>query len=213
VKKAVPRPPTRWRRAGRAAPRRGRAGDACARRTTPPATRCTLKQGALAEAALEVSRLEERIRYVVEGRQRAEQRLAELQAQNAQWAERRPQPRPSSSTSPSRSPPPTSRPRCCGAGRGAGRAAAAVEDAVRAAQGKQPTSSATPWPGAAADPGAGRRQPQHRRAVAASCAPPRPPGRRERRAAGARRGAPGRAAQQHAAAEERRKRPRRGCTS
>lgn len=47
------------------------------------------KQGALAEAALEVSRLEERIRYVVEGRQRAESRLAELAAQNAQWAERR----------------------------------------------------------------------------------------------------------------------------
>jgi len=45
-------------------------------------------QGALAEAALEVSRLEERIRYVVEGRQRVEQRLVELQAQNAQWAER-----------------------------------------------------------------------------------------------------------------------------
>jgi chromosome segregation protein len=46
------------------------------------------KQGALAEAALEVSRLEERIRYVVEGRNRAQQRLADLQAQNAQWAER-----------------------------------------------------------------------------------------------------------------------------
>jgi chromosome segregation protein len=46
------------------------------------------KQGALAEASLEVSRLEERIRYVVEGRQRAEQRLADLQAQNSQWAER-----------------------------------------------------------------------------------------------------------------------------
>jgi chromosome segregation protein len=49
------------------------------------------KQGALAEAALEVSRLEERIRYVVEGRQRAEARLAELQAQNDQWQERREQ--------------------------------------------------------------------------------------------------------------------------
>lgn len=50
-----------------------------------------LKQGALADAALEVSRLEERIRYVVEGRQRAEQRLAELRAQNAQWQQRREQ--------------------------------------------------------------------------------------------------------------------------
>ena len=45
-------------------------------------------QGALAEAALEVSRLEERIRYVVEGRQRVEQRLVELKAQNEQWTER-----------------------------------------------------------------------------------------------------------------------------
>ena len=48
-------------------------------------------QGSLAEAALEVSRLEERIRYVVEGRQRVEQRLAELAAQNATWDERRQQ--------------------------------------------------------------------------------------------------------------------------
>ncbi len=46
-------------------------------------------QGALAEAALEVSRLEERIRYVVEGRQRVEQRLAELNAGSAQWNQRR----------------------------------------------------------------------------------------------------------------------------
>jgi len=45
-------------------------------------------QGALAEANLEVSRLEERIRYVVEGRQRTEARLAELKAHNDQWAER-----------------------------------------------------------------------------------------------------------------------------
>ncbi|MGE5453315.1 MAG: chromosome segregation protein SMC [Acidobacteriota bacterium] len=46
-------------------------------------------QGVLAEANLEVSRLEERIRYVVEGRNRVEQRLAELKAQNEQWAERK----------------------------------------------------------------------------------------------------------------------------
>ncbi|TAK80003.1 MAG: chromosome segregation protein SMC [Aquabacterium sp.] len=45
-------------------------------------------QGSLAEANLEVSRLEERIRYVVEGRNRAEQRLAELKGQNDQWSER-----------------------------------------------------------------------------------------------------------------------------
>lgn len=43
-------------------------------------------QGSLAEAALEVSRLEERIRYVIEGRARVEQRLVELKAQSEQWA-------------------------------------------------------------------------------------------------------------------------------
>ena len=48
-------------------------------------------QGLLAEAALEVSRLEERIRYVVEGRQRVEQRKLELKAQSQQWAERQTQ--------------------------------------------------------------------------------------------------------------------------
>ncbi|MDO9094678.1 MAG: chromosome segregation protein SMC [Rubrivivax sp.] len=46
------------------------------------------KQGLLGEAALEVSRLEERIRYVVEGRSRAQTRLAELNTQNTQWEER-----------------------------------------------------------------------------------------------------------------------------
>ncbi len=46
-------------------------------------------QGALAEAALEVSRLEERIRYVVEGRERIERRLGELKAQSEQWSQRR----------------------------------------------------------------------------------------------------------------------------
>ena len=48
-----------------------------------------LAQGELAEANLAVSRLEERIRYVVEGRQKVEQRLAELKGQNEQWLERR----------------------------------------------------------------------------------------------------------------------------
>ena len=46
------------------------------------------RQGELAQAALEVSRLEERIRYVVEARERAAGRLRELQAQNEQWAQR-----------------------------------------------------------------------------------------------------------------------------
>ncbi|HEU4651212.1 MAG TPA: AAA family ATPase, partial [Croceibacterium sp.] len=45
-------------------------------------------QGALAEAALEVSRLEERIRYVVQGRERARQRQDELALQSRQWADR-----------------------------------------------------------------------------------------------------------------------------
>jgi len=45
-------------------------------------------QGLLAEAALEVSRLEERIRYVVDSRQRAMQRIDELQAQDATWQQR-----------------------------------------------------------------------------------------------------------------------------
>ena len=46
-------------------------------------------QGALAEASLQVSRLEERIRYVVDARERAARRIGELQAQQAQWARRR----------------------------------------------------------------------------------------------------------------------------
>lgn len=45
-------------------------------------------QGRMAEAQLEVSKLEERIRYVVEGRARVEARQAELAAQSRQWAER-----------------------------------------------------------------------------------------------------------------------------
>ena len=46
-------------------------------------------QGELADAALEVSRLEERIRYVVEARQRVQLRIGELNAQNIQWDQRR----------------------------------------------------------------------------------------------------------------------------
>ncbi len=46
-------------------------------------------QGDLAQAALEVSRLEERIRYVVDSRQRVQQRLVDLQAQTGQWQQRR----------------------------------------------------------------------------------------------------------------------------
>ena len=46
-------------------------------------------QGDLAQAALEVSRLEERIRYVVDSRQRVQQRLSDLQTQTGQWQQRR----------------------------------------------------------------------------------------------------------------------------
>jgi chromosome segregation protein len=45
-------------------------------------------QGRLYEASAEVGRLEAEIRYVVEGRQRAVDRLAQLRAQIAQWDER-----------------------------------------------------------------------------------------------------------------------------
>ncbi|MEY3888468.1 MAG: Chromosome partition protein Smc [Pseudomonadota bacterium] len=45
-------------------------------------------QGLLYEATAEVGRLEAEIRFVVEGRQRAEQRLTQLQAQTADWSDR-----------------------------------------------------------------------------------------------------------------------------
>ncbi|NIC42765.1 chromosome segregation protein SMC [Aquabacterium sp. A08] len=45
-------------------------------------------QGRLYEAGAEVARLEAEIRYVVEGRQRVQQRLVQLAAQVDQWAER-----------------------------------------------------------------------------------------------------------------------------
>ncbi len=45
-------------------------------------------QGRLYEASAEVGRLEAEIRFVVEGRQRVEQRLRQLQEQTAQWAAR-----------------------------------------------------------------------------------------------------------------------------
>ncbi|WP_042424139.1 chromosome segregation protein SMC [Comamonas granuli] len=46
-------------------------------------------QGQLYEATAEVGKLEAEIRYVVEGRQRVEQRLAQLAEQIAQWAARK----------------------------------------------------------------------------------------------------------------------------
>ena len=52
------------------------------------ADRLHTAQGEMAQAALEVSRLEERIRYIVDSRQRVQQRMADLRAQHAQWARR-----------------------------------------------------------------------------------------------------------------------------
>jgi len=46
-------------------------------------------QGKLYEASAEVGRLEAEIRFVVEGRQRVEQRLLQLREQTAQWAARK----------------------------------------------------------------------------------------------------------------------------
>jgi chromosome segregation protein len=46
-------------------------------------------QGRLYEASTDVGRLEAEIRFVVEGRQRVEQRLASLKEQTAQWATRK----------------------------------------------------------------------------------------------------------------------------
>jgi chromosome segregation protein len=46
-------------------------------------------QGLLYEAGAEVAKLEAEIRFVVEGRQRAEQRMAQLQSQSADWSDRR----------------------------------------------------------------------------------------------------------------------------
>lgn len=46
-------------------------------------------QGHLYEASAEVGRLEAEIRFVVEGRQRVEQRLVQLKEQTAQWATRK----------------------------------------------------------------------------------------------------------------------------
>ena len=45
-------------------------------------------QGALGEAALEVSRIEERIRYVAEGRERVARQRADLQGQHGSWLAR-----------------------------------------------------------------------------------------------------------------------------
>ena len=174
------------------------------------------RQGELAEAALEVSRLEERIRYVVEGRERAQARLAELKAQNEQWAERQAEaqaeleriaaadawpPRNSRSCRPRR--PRSRRSELPGAGRRGARGAAAQQPAAQ--RGGR---------GAAADPGAGGRKPQRRRPVAPAAAAPRAarqrtpgPGAPDLQQAGRSCSATG------AALTKARRWPRRGCTS
>ncbi len=145
-------------------------------------------QGALAEAALEVSRLEERIRYVVEGRQRVEQRLVELQGaeRDLGWtaaaqaqeeletiaaqiagADEQSEVLAAQAEEQARQP---ARRRGCGARR--------AEPQQRAAHGRRGR--------AAADPGARGRQPQHRGPGPAVPAAPRearrgtPPARRAR---------------------------------
>ncbi len=50
-------------------------------------------QGLLGGASLAVSRLEERIRYAAQARERVQQRLSDLQAQQAQWVQRQAQAR------------------------------------------------------------------------------------------------------------------------
>ena len=119
--------------------------------------------------ALEVSRLEERIRYVVEGRQRVEQRLAELKAQNAQWADA-PATMPTAETRdtwPRRSSTPRSRPSCWPR-RSRSRRSSCPSSKTRCARRRQAPARAARRrrAGAAADPGAGRRPAQHRGAVA-----------------------------------------------
>ncbi len=80
--------PTRWKRASPNCATPRPSWKRCARAHYAANDVLHKEQGALAEAALDVSRLEERIRYVVEGRQRAQQRLADLKLQNTQWSER-----------------------------------------------------------------------------------------------------------------------------
>ncbi len=128
-------------------------------------------QGALAEAALEVSRLEERIRYVAEGRQRVA--AAPRRADGADRAmDRAPGPGPRRARRRS-----TARPRWptthaaehrARRSRTAGAALPDLEAALRAAQAAVNDAARRGRQRAAADPGARRRKPQHRRSSAAS---------------------------------------------
>jgi chromosome segregation protein len=135
-----------------------------------------LAQGELAEANLAVSRLEERIRYVVEGRQKVEQRLAELKGQNEQWLERR---------AAAEFELEELAEKMLAAEEQAEILAAqseelagnlpSFEDAVRSSHPARQHAARRGWPGAATDSAVGGRVPQHRRPVSPVHAAPRAP--------------------------------------
>ena len=126
-------------------------------------------QGKLYEASAEVGRLEGEIRFVVEGRQRVEQRLAQLREQIGQWATRREDAEAELETL---------------AGQGVAAEEQAItlaaqledhdarlpelEEAQQRAQDRGQHAARDRGAGAAADPGAGRRPAQHRRPERAS---------------------------------------------
>ena len=152
-------------------------------------------QGKLYEASAEVGKLEAEIRFVVEGRQRVEQRLVQLKEQIASWTTRSQDAVWSWSNWPKRWWRPR-RSRSCSPPRAKSRAGPAR--AGRRLRAAQATRQRTAWQrhaGAAADPGAGRRAAQHRRAEPPVQPAPRTPGRRPQRAGRARRSAPARRAE------------------
>jgi chromosome segregation protein len=140
-------------------------------------------QGLLYEASAEVGRLEAEIRFVVEGRQRVEQRLAQLKEQAAQWATRKDDAAAEIETLAEQAVlRPKSRPNCWPP-RWKSRPSSCPSWKSRCAR-RRPGQRAARQrgPGAAADPGAGRRAAQHRRAVAPAQPAPRTPGGRPQRA-------------------------------
>ncbi|MFO1332705.1 MAG: chromosome segregation protein SMC [Rubrivivax sp.] len=150
-----------------------------------------LRQGELAEAALEVSRLEERIRYVVDARERAQARLAELRAGRAVGRTRAAGARRGRADRPAR----RRGGRAGGAAGGTGRRAAARAARARRRPARraaaQQRAARRRDAGAAADPGAGGREPQRRRAVAPAAAAQRAARSRASRPGRARRRRPG----------------------
>jgi chromosome segregation protein len=137
-------------------------------------------QGALGEAALDVSRLEERIRYVAEGRQRIVRQRADLEIQHGTWLARDAEARASATASPHGSPRPSRRrpaslnasPRTRRRSMRPGGAARGAGDQRRPARGGRRC--------AAADPGGGRRDARRRRAGGPGRGPARSPDREEK---------------------------------